>query len=207
MSNIEHKYIALAYELFAIENNEQHLIEKTTAEKPFGFISGFGLMLDDFEKQTEPLNMGDEFDFTLSVEQAFGNYDEKRVVNIDRKDFMQEDGRFDYEHIFKDATIPLQNEEGDRFWGTVLEVNDNAVVIDLNHPLAGKQLRYKGVVTESRLATEHEVHHLIKMLSGGCGGCGSCGGCGNEEEEDGDCCGKHGEGDCCGRHGEGCHNH
>ena len=47
---------------------------------------------------------------------------------------------FDSEHVKKDAQIPLQNEEGQRFWGRVTEITDTQVTVDLNHPLAGKNL-------------------------------------------------------------------
>jgi FKBP-type peptidyl-prolyl cis-trans isomerase SlyD len=84
----------------------------------------------------------------------------------------------------------LQNEEGQRFNGRVLEVGEEKVKIDLNHPLAGESLHFKGQVLENRDATEAEVNQLVKHLTGGCG-CGSCGGdCGSN------CGGNCGEGGC-----------
>ena len=88
-------------------------------------------------------------------------------------------------YLFAGAVIPLQNEEGQRFMGTVVEIQDAAVVIDLNHPLAGHDLNFKGSVIESREATSEEIQSLIMHLSGhGCeGGCSGCGGsCDNKEE-------------------------
>ncbi|MDE7085226.1 MAG: peptidylprolyl isomerase, partial [Prevotella sp.] len=91
----------------------------------------------------------------------------------------------DHEHIYPAAVIPLQNEEGTRFYGRVLEVGTDTVKVDLNHPLAGQKLQFKGKVIENREATNEEIQQLIKQLTGGCGGCGgNChGGCGS----DGDC--------------------
>ena len=88
------------------------------------------------------------------------------------------DGRFDQEHIYVDAIIPLQNEDGNHFYGRVVEIGDQQVKVDLNHPLAGETLHFEGTILENREATEQEIQHLIKHLSGGCGGCGGgCDGC------------------------------
>ncbi|MFU2373366.1 MAG: peptidylprolyl isomerase, partial [Bacteroidales bacterium] len=113
------------------------------------------------------------------------------------------------------AVLPLVNAEGLRFQGLVLELKDNTVIIDLNHPLAGKDLHFKGQVVTMRDATNEEIQALINHEGCNCGGdCeGGCeGGCGGHHHEHGEgCCGKHehGEGECCGKHehGEGCGCH
>jgi FKBP-type peptidyl-prolyl cis-trans isomerase SlyD len=56
----------------------------------------------------------------------------------------------------------------------VLEISDESVKMDFNHPLAGEDLYFSGKVVEVREASEEEIN---KMLHGGCG-CGS-GGCGS----------------------------
>ena len=93
------------------------------------------------------------------------------------------DGKLDEEHIFVDAIIPLQNENGQRFLGKVLEVGDSKVKVDLNHPLAGKDLHFIGSIVESREATNEEIQNMINHMNGGCGGnCGDCGGgCGGHD--------------------------
>ena len=135
------------------------------------------------------------------------NYEEERVLELDREMFCI-DGRFDHEHIRIDAIVPLQNQEGDRFMARVLDIRDQTVVMDLNHPLAGKTLNFRGNVVLTRDATDDEVSLLIRQLTGdgGCGGCGGCddGECGEGcEKNEGHCekheghCGKHKEGGCC----------
>ena len=85
--------------------------------------------------------------------------------------------------------------------------------MDLNHPLAGMELNFKGKVVESREATNQEIEGMVNRLSGegcscGCGG-GCGGGCGHDHEHghDHECCG-HGHGECHGDHEHGhggCH--
>jgi FKBP-type peptidyl-prolyl cis-trans isomerase SlyD len=112
------------------------------------------------------------------------------VLELDREIFSI-NGQFDKEHIYKDAIVPLQNEDGNRFYGRVLDITDEKVKMDLNHPLAGKTLNFKGKIAENREATLDEIQSMINHLSGeGCGnGCGDCdGGCG---EGCGEGCGGH----------------
>lgn len=197
MENKGNKYIAVAYKLYTIDNDDTTtLVEEATDERPFPFISGFGITLDAFENALAGLAKGEEFDLNLTKEQAYGDFAEERVLNLDKGMFCI-NGRFDSDNIYKDAIIELQNESGQRFPARVLEIGADKVKMDLNHPLAGKALNFKGHIVESREATNEEIQTIINRLSGegGCcgGGCGSCGG------HDGGGCGGH-KGGCGGCH-------
>lgn len=208
MENKTNKLIAAQYQLFTIsENGERTLVEETTKEQPFVFITGFDAALDALEERLENLNRGDKFDFELDKEKAFGEYEPSRVIELNKEMFIV-DGQFDNKNIFKGAQIPLKNEDGNFFIGTVLEIGDAAVKVDLNHPLAGKKLNFKGYIIENREATKDEIKTMLShMNGGGCGGdCGGCeGGCGHHEggcgHHDHGCCGHHEhKGGCCGHH-------
>ncbi len=200
MEKTENKYIAVDYRLYSVADGNKELVEQTSADRPFVFITGFGIALDAFEKAVETLAAGEEFDFNLGKEEAFGDRDERRVISLD-KEIFSVDGHFDKENIFVGATVPLQNEDGNRFMGVVLEIGTDKVRIDLNSPLAGKTLNFAGKVLENRTATSDEIQSLVNHLNGGCsGGCGNCGGsCGHDGKKDGE---KHDGG--CGHCG-GCH--
>lgn len=202
---VSNRYITVSYQLYT--DNEagiREIVEEAPKEHPFQFISGLGMALESFETQVAHLNEGDSFEFTLSVDEAYGPYEEEHVIEAPRKTF-EINGRLDTDTIYPGAVLPLINEDGFRFDGLVLEVKDDVVVLDLNHPLAGKTLHYKGTVETARPATNKEVEGALNMMSGeGCG----CG-CDHDHE--------HGEGCGCGHHhdhehghGEGCgcgHHH
>lgn len=199
-------YVTVAYELYVNNAKRIHeLVEKAPEEHPFQFITGMGMTLDAFEEQVINLNQGDAFDFEIKQDEAYGAYEQERVLNLS-KDVLAVNGRFDKDGVYPGAVIPLVNSDGNRFHGLVLEVGDDTVKVDLNHPFAGKDLHFKGHIVTKREATAEEIQGMINMMSGeGCGcGCEDCGGeCGGHE--DGECCGghdhKHGDGECCGGHG------
>lgn len=191
----KNKYIAVAYKLSTVENGKNVLIEEATESAPFQFISGFGIALDAFEKAVEGLETGSDFDFTLTKDEAYGDYLDEHVIDLDRDVFVI-NGHFDHDNIYKDAVIPLQNEDGNRFHGKVLEVGEDKVKVDLNHPLAGKTLNFKGKIVTNREATNDEIQGMVNRLSGeGCGCCGhhgdedGCGGCGGHGHDHGHGCG------------------
>ena len=186
MEKETNKLIAAHYQLFTInENGERNLVEETTQEQPFVFITGFGTALDAFEDILKNLGRGEKFDFELD------------------KEMFTVDGHFDSKNIFKGAQIPLKNEDGNFFIAKVLEIGADKVKVDLNHPLAGNKLNFKGYVIENREATNDEIQTLLNHMNGGgcsghCGGCeneGGCkgeGGCGHHDEKhskEGGCCG------------------
>ena len=188
----KNRFVSISYSLYIDEDGEKRLVEETKAGQPFQFISGFGIALDDFEQQLISLEKGSTFDFALTKDQAYGDYHDELLMEFGREAFSI-NGHFDHEHVYQDAIIQMQNEEGNRFNGRVVEVGEEKVKIDLNHPLAGETLYFKGEVLENRDATEDEINHLMKHLTGGCGGCES--GCGHDHEgcdhhhEDGCGCG------------------
>lgn len=202
------KYIAAEYQLYTVENDKKSLVEKTNPDQPFTFISGFGIALDALEEKLAAMPAGSNFDITLTKDEAFGDYHPDRVVELDKHLFYIND-HFDMEHVHKDAVIPLQNEDGTRFMGLVKDITDTVVVVDLNSPLAGMTLNFVGKVLVNRDATNAEIEHMAKMLSGECGCGGGCGNCGGNCGEDGcssDGC-HEGKGGCHDKKG-GCHcNH
>lgn len=136
--------------MYTIENGEKEFTEEAPAEHPFQFISGLGLTLESFENQVKDLNKGDKFDFTIKAEEAYGEYDEEHVIDLP-KNIFEIEGKFDSERVVEGAVIPLMTSEGQRINGSVVEVKDDVVVMDMNHPLAGCDLNFVGEITETVL--------------------------------------------------------
>lgn len=194
---MEHKYLAVHYQLHSVKDGERTLEEQTIREKPFVFISGFGVSLDALEQHIVGLPSGSEFDFTLTPDQAFGEYVPEGIHKVGRETFEIE-GKFDIQNVYPGAFITLTDNEGRYYMARVTAVETDGVTLDTNHPLAGKVLNFTGEVIENRPATEGEVNALIKQLTGGCSGCGGHCGNGNCGDDCGESCGEGGcgEGGC-----------
>ncbi|MBQ5871810.1 MAG: FKBP-type peptidyl-prolyl cis-trans isomerase, partial [Bacteroidaceae bacterium] len=172
----KNKYISVMYKLYmSAPGVEPELVEETAEGDPFVFVSALGMTLDAFENQIVPLGEGDKFDFTLSPDDAYGEYDEAGKQTLPRKAF-EINGKIDSRFVFEGAVVPLSSADGARFNGTIVEIGDETVTVDLNHPLAGKSLNFVGEVVTTREATNDEVRDALNQITGCGGGCGGCGG-------------------------------
>lgn len=189
----KNKYIALQYKLYtSAEGEAPELVEETAEGDPFIFISALGMTLDAFEAQVAGLEAGASFDFTLTPEEGYGEYDEAGRQAVPRSIF-EINGKLDSRFIYEGAVVPLAAENGSRFNGLIVKIDTDSITVDINHPLAGKSLNFVGTVTESREATNDEIKDALNQLTGCGGGCGGCGGGGCEGG-----CGNCGEGGCGG---------
>lgn len=153
----KNKVASLTYTL-RFDNAEGDIIEEIDNMDPERVLIGHENLFEQFESKLMGLNAGDEFEFILSSEEAYGDYDEERVIDLPKENFMV-DGAFDEEMVYEGAIIPMEDEENDiQAEAIVLEIDDENVKLDFNHPLAGETLHFKGNILEVRDATEEEIN-------------------------------------------------
>jgi FKBP-type peptidyl-prolyl cis-trans isomerase SlyD len=145
--------VSLTYDLYVDQDGSEVLEESATQEQPLTFLFGAGQMLPKFEEHLSELSTGDNYEFRLSAEDAYGEYDEEAVANLPKEMFkgteMPEIG----------SILPLQDNNGNHFQGQVVSVTEDSVIVDLNHPMAGQELHFKGNILEVRPATPEELSH------------------------------------------------
>lgn len=173
------KYVELGYDLYEVTPDGDKLVHQTSADDPERFIFGVtqGVIVP-LEHAIDGLEAGGEFDIRVKAAEAFGEYDPEQIATLPR-DIFEVDGKFDTSAIKPGAVLPMMTADGFRINGVVKEVTDSDVKMDFNHPLAGKDVRFKGKVTLVRDATPEEL-----QPAQGCGcGCSGCGdGCDCSED-------------------------
>jgi FKBP-type peptidyl-prolyl cis-trans isomerase SlyD len=166
------KVVALKYELRA-NAKDGELVEKVDNTSPLQFIYGAGSMLKDFESNLGGLKVGDNFDFSILADNAYGLVNEEMVVDLP-KDIFVVDGKVDDSLLVLGNTVPMRDQQGNHLNGKIVEINDSTVKMDFNHPLAGENLFFTGEILDIREATETELSHgHLHSENQGCGG-GSC---------------------------------
>lgn len=194
MEITKERVVSITYELRQ-DTEKGQVVEQVTAEQPLTFMFGIGGMLPKFEENLAGLKIGDNFKFGLTSEDAYGPVVENAIVDVPI-DVFKVDGKVDENVLKVGNSIPMMDNNGNRLQGTVTVIQETAVKMDFNHPMAGKDLFFSGEVTEVREATEQELNHGHVHQEGGCGSEGCCGG---DAEHKGNC-DDPGSGGCCGGH-------
>lgn len=175
MTISEEKVVSLSYTLVV----DGDVIETVKDDKPMRFIYGLGYLLPAFEEQIMGKKTGDEFSFTLSPKDGYGEVDPNAIVELS-KDIFKVNGKVEEGLLVKDKVIPMQDSRGNQLNGIVEEVLEDMVKMNFNHPLAGCELNFSGKVVEIREATEKELteglygEQAASACSGSCQGCSGC---------------------------------
>jgi len=135
---------------------------------PIQFLHGYGNIIPGLENNVEGMTLGEEKEVALKAAEAYGEYDPEMEIDVPLTSFPE-----DFE-IKLGHPMRLQDGEGHMFTGVAMAILDDVVKMNLNHPLAGKDLLFKTKVKSLRPATEKEIEQ--GCLSSGCSSCGS-GGC------------------------------
>jgi FKBP-type peptidyl-prolyl cis-trans isomerase SlyD len=161
MNIAKNSVVSLSYILKVRTNlspKERH-VEETTADRPFVFIYGAGMLLPDFEKNLTSKRTGDTFNFFIAAENGYGIKKEEYILNIPIDSFKSPEGILDLNEIKAGNMLTMNDDKGNQMQGTVMEVTADHVTMDFNHPLAGHELHFTGKVLDVRIATEEEISH------------------------------------------------
>ena len=105
--------------------------------EPLSFQVGTGQMISGFDAALPGMAVGETKNITLTPDQAYGDTNPEAITDIPKTAFP--DG-FDFQ---VEAMIQGQNDRGQPLVGTINEVKEDAVTIDFNHPMAGKDLNFE----------------------------------------------------------------
>lgn len=126
-------------------------IESTESGSPVQYLHGAGMLLPSLEQAIENMEEGGFKEFVIAAPEAYGERDESNVITLPRTVFPP---GVDL-HI--GARLAARTQGGDTYPITVREIHTDRVVVDLNHPLAGKALHFWVRVRAVRPASEDEV--------------------------------------------------
>ena len=145
MNEVQHgAQVEVAYTLRA-NGPEGEELETCQEESPFVFRMVAEEALEAFEKALLGKRVGEPFELTIACDDAYGEETDEEVLSFPKSTFMV-DGKLDEEVMQAGEVVPLSDDEGNEIVGMVVEVKADAVLVDFNHPLAGLDLHFEGVV-------------------------------------------------------------
>lgn len=110
------------------------VFDTSEGREPLKFTIGEDKLIPDFEKAVEGMSVGEEKAIQISAENAYGPYREEGILQINRNEFP--------EHIKPEVGLQLQIKQPDGQAAIVMvsKVKEDSIILDANHPLAGKDL-------------------------------------------------------------------
>lgn len=151
--------VFISYQLaFPDEDGQPDVVEIVDENEPMVFIHGLSGLPEAFEKNLLGLNEGDNFDFSISAEDAYGNVDPNAIIQLPKSIF-QAEGQIADDILKLGNFIPMTDDQGNRMQGLVVAIEDETVTMDFNHPLAEKTLIFQGKILKIREATPEEIAH------------------------------------------------
>ncbi|MGL4713785.1 MAG: peptidylprolyl isomerase [Shewanella sp.] len=185
MKITQHSAVTIHYRL---SDQEGRLLEDSFDSEPMLYLHGTENLIPGLEAALDGKTQGEKLDVTISAEEAYGPYHDGLRQAVPLEAFG------DIEDIVPGMRFIAETEMGQRPV-QVMEVKDDVVIVDGNHPLAGQSLNFSVEIVDVREASAEEIAHGHIHAQGGCGSHG------HDHDHSGGCCGGSGKaeaGGCCG---------
>ena len=125
--------VSLQYTLFGEDGN---LIESNKGKEPLQYVQGKNMLVPGLEKELAGMKIGQEKHVKVTPEEGYGQIDPRRFQEIPKDKIPRED----LNKIKPGTMIPLATPNGQTYHFPVSEVKEKTIVVNLNHPMAGKTL-------------------------------------------------------------------
>ncbi len=120
--------------------------------EPLSVLIGANNIIPGLERQMEGMEVGEKKTIEVKAEEAYGSKDENLIQKVPREYFQGIE-------LQKGMPLQAQTPDGQIINLIVIDFNDNEVIVDMNHPLAGKDLVFDVEIVDVRDATLEEIKH------------------------------------------------
>lgn len=125
---------------FSLTMEDGQLVDTNYGKEPADLIIGEGTMPDGFEEQLLGLMVGQEIEVMVPCEKAFGESRDANIREFNRAQFAKGIG------LEVGLMISFADQNNSELPGVIIDIQDDLVTVDFNHPLAGHNLMFKARV-------------------------------------------------------------
>lgn len=147
---------------YTLKGDDGEVLDTSEGHEPLAYLHGVGGIIPGLEKELEGKQAGDQFQVAIAPADAYGERNDALEQEVSRDQF---EGA---EDLSLGMQFQVESEDGPTVV-TVIEIDDDVVTIDGNHPMAGVNLNFDVTVREVREATTDELSHGHVHGTGGCG--------------------------------------
>jgi len=163
------KYVTIHYK-GTLEDGT--VFDSSEGKDALEFIFGLGMIIPGLEKGIEGLKAGDKKQVKVEAKDAYGELREEAKQEVPKDQFPPEI------ELKEGLQLMAQGPQGP-MPVLIAQIKESTVVVDFNHPLAGKALTFDIEVVDVRDSTPEDMQKFMpKPPEGECGSCSSSGSCG-----------------------------
>lgn len=162
--------VSLEYEV----RDGDKIVDSNVGGTPLVFMFGKGQIIPGLENGIANMSIGEKAEVLVKAEDAYGEYNAEAKQEVPRDQFAGID-------LEVGMSLYGQGEDGGTVQVVVQEIGDENVIIDFNHPLAGKDLAFSVTINNVREASTEEAMSGIpaeNLQDDECCGSGGGTGCG-----------------------------
>lgn len=137
---------------YTLKDDEGSVLESSIGAEPLSYLEGSGQIIVGLEKALVGLNKGDKKSVFVPAAEAYGEFDEELVARVPRSQLPKQD-------IEIGDQFHADSPDGYTTVVEVIELTEQDVVLDANHPLAGEDLTFDVEIVDVRAATSEELEH------------------------------------------------
>ncbi|MBW2992363.1 peptidylprolyl isomerase [Candidatus Woesearchaeota archaeon] len=119
------------------------VFDTSEGKDPLEFTVGEGKIIKGFDEGVIGMDVNEEKEITLKPEEAYGERQEKLVQQVPKQAFGENTDK-----LKPGVVLGLKDPQGHVLNAMVKDVGEEKVTLDMNHPLAGKTLKFKIKVVE-----------------------------------------------------------
>jgi len=169
MAIVDNQIVSIEYEV----KDGDKVVDSNIGATPLVFMFGKGQIIPGLESGIANMNIGDKAEVAVAAADAYGEYNNEAKQEVPKD-------QFDGIDLEVGMSLYGQGEDGGTVQVVVKEIGEENVIIDFNHPLAGKALLFNVSINNIREASAEEVMTGIPA----------------ENKQDDDCCGTGGGTGC-----------
>ena len=146
----KNKVVSMSYCLKNLQGEE---LDQADKNKPLEYLHGCGNIVPGLENALDGLKVGDKKDVTVKPEDGYGEILTDLKMELDRKEFPSD------QKIAPGMRFMAGLSDGKKHPFNVVEIKDDKVHVDGNHPLAGQTLEFSVEIVKIRDAAPEELEH------------------------------------------------
>lgn len=127
--------VALNYSIKLADGN---VVESNPEDEPLVFVTGREEVIPALEQGIEGMEAGEVKTFEVGPDEAFGHRDPEAIQTVPRQEIDDRGIQLEQGMILR-----LRDQEGNPMLATVISLDQEEVIFDFNHPLAGARLEFE----------------------------------------------------------------